>query len=302
MKALIFNIQRFSIHDGPGIRNTVFFKGCPLSCKWCHNPESINREIDYLYNKGNCHGCQDCVKACQYGALTFDEDGLKWDRDKCVFCQECMISCVNSAIQFAGKYYDISGLIKEIEKERIIFEESGGGVTLSGGEPMLQIDFIEKLVKELKDRNIHITVDTCGAVPFSYFERISKYVDLFLYDFKIFDDDTHSKYIGMSNEIIIDNLLKLDKIHKNIVCRIPVIKGIKEKINAFDENMINTCQVLKNTDIKKVNLLPYHNTAVHKYYKLNMEYYQDMSRPSDEEMEGFRKIFEDYGFQAKIGG
>ena len=225
MEALIFNIQRFSIHDGPGIRNTVFFKGCPLSCKWCHNPESINRDIDYLYNRNNCIGCRDCVKACQYGALTFGEDGLKWDRDKCVFCEECIISCVNSAIQFAGKHYDVDGLMREIEKERIIFEESGGGVTLSGGEPLVQIDFVEKLVRELKARNIHVTVDTCGAVPFNHFERIVEYVDLFLYDFKIFDEYTHRKYTGKGNELIIDNLLKLDRIHKNIICRIPVIKG-----------------------------------------------------------------------------
>lgn len=273
-----------------------------MSCKWCHNPESINRDIDCLYDKGNCIGCQDCVQDCRHNALSFDEDGLKWDRDKCVFCEECIISCLNSAIQFAGKYYGIDELIKEIEKERIIFEESGGGVTLSGGEPLVQIDFIEKLVKELKLRNIHVTVDTCGSVPFEYFERISKYVDLFLYDFKIFDKYKHKKYVGISNENIINNLLKLDKIHKNIVCRVPVIGGTKEKINAFDENMINTCEVLKNTDIKKVNLLPYHNTAVHKYYKLNMEYYEDMSRPSDEEMEGFRRIFEDYGIEAQVGG
>lgn len=302
MEALIFNIQRFSIHDGPGIRNTVFFKGCPLSCKWCHNPESINKKIDYLYNKNNCIGCQECVKTCKYSALSFDEDGLKWHRDKCVFCKECIISCVNSAIQFAGEHYSVDGIVKEIEKERIIFEESGGGVTLSGGEPLLQIDFIEKLVKELKDRNIHVAVDTCGVVPFQYFERISKYVDLFLYDFKIFDEYTHRKYTGMSNKLIIDNLVKLDRIHKNIVCRIPVIKGLKEKINAFDQNMINTCEVLKDTDIKKVNLLPYHNMAVHKYYKLNMDYNENMSRPTDEEMERFRKIFEGYGFEAKIGG
>lgn len=298
MKANIFNIQRFSIHDGPGIRTTVFFKGCPLKCTWCHNPESQNSEREILYDKSKCTLCGKCIKACKNNAIEIKNNILTTNMDKCTFKGDCTVCCINSARQVAGKEYTVDEVVEEVLKDRVFYKNSKGGVTLSGGEPLIYADFVEELLKKLKKENIHTAVDTCGYGDFEVLERISKYTDLFLYDLKLMDDDKHILYTGLSNAVIIDNLIRLSKIHKNINLRLPLIEGI----NADEDNMIRILKFIKDTNVKKINLLPYHDIGRHKYEKLSRPYSENMKRPADEKLKRFKEIFEKEGYKVKIGG
>ncbi|NYB75676.1 glycyl-radical enzyme activating protein [Sedimentibacter hydroxybenzoicus DSM 7310] len=295
----IFNIQKFSIHDGPGIRTTVFLKGCPLKCLWCHNPESQEYEKQILYDAEKCVLCGTCVKVCPKNAIKIEGNILTTDMDKCDFCGLCEIYCIQEARQVVGKHYSVEEVLKEVLKDRIFYEKSGGGVTVSGGEPLMFIDFVEELFKKLKEENIHTAVDTSGAVNFESLERIAEYTDLFLYDIKLMDDEIHKKYIKASNKTILDNLKKLSKIHNNINIRLPIIEGV----NADTDHIERIIDFIKDLNIKKVNLLPYHDIAKHKYKKLDMDYEEEnMSKPSEEKMQRFMSMFESKGYEVKIGG
>ena len=298
MKASIFNIQKFSIHDGPGIRTTVFFKGCPLQCIWCHNPESQNSGKEILYDKNKCTLCGSCIKTCQNNAIELKDNDLETNMDKCTFCSDCTVCCINSARQIAGKEYTVDEVMKEVLKDRVFYKNSKGGVTLSGGEPLIYAAFVEELLMELKKENIHTAVDTCGAVDFKVLERISKYTDLFLYDIKSMDEEKHILYTGVSNKNIINNLINLSKIHNNINLRLPIIEGI----NADENHIFEILKLIKNTNIKKINLLPYHDIAMHKYEKLGRKYYEYMKRPADEKLKRYIDIIEKEGYRVKIGG
>lgn len=299
MKANIFNIQKFSVHDGPGIRTTIFFKGCPLKCAWCHNPESQSSDKEILYDKNKCTLCLNCVKECNNNAIYRVDKTLVTNMDKCNFCNACIICCIKGARQIAGKEYTVDEVVKEVLKDRVFYKNSKGGVTLSGGEPLIYADFVEKLLIKLKEENIHTAVDTCGAVEFEILERIASYTDLFLYDIKSMDDDKHILYTGSTNKDIIQNLLKLTQIHDNINLRLPLIEGI----NADDKHIVGILELLKNTNIKKINLLPYHDIAKHKYEKLGRSYdLYNMERPSDDKLNNFKEMLESEGYKVKIGG
>lgn len=297
--ATIFNIQKFSIHDGPGIRTTVFFKGCPLKCLWCHNPESQESRMQILYDVEKCILCGTCVKVCPHNAIKIEKKVLTTDMDKCDFCGLCEVYCIQEARNIVGKDYTVEEVLKEVLKDRVFYEKSNGGVTVSGGEPLIHIDFIENLFRKLKEENIHTAVDTCGAVNFESIERIAKYTDLFLYDIKLMDDEKHKKFIGTSNKIILDNLINLSKIHNNINIRMPIIEGV----NADEHHIEETISFIENLNIQKINLLPYHDIAKHKYRKLDITYESEkMSKPSDEKMQYFKSISENEGYEVKIGG
>lgn len=297
--AIIFNIQKFCVHDGPGIRTTVFFKGCPLKCMWCHNPESQNARKEMLYDKNKCTLCGKCISICPQGALVIEESIIKTDINKCNFCGKCCIYCVNGAREIAGKEYTVDEVVNAVLKDKIFYEESNGGVTLSGGEPLINIDFVEELLMKLKSNNIHTAVDTCGAVNFDILERASKYTDLFLYDLKAMDDEKHIKYTGVSNKIIIENLKRLSKIHNNINIRMPIIEGV----NADFDHIGEVLRLIDGLGIVNVNLLPYHDISQHKYFKLGRTYNSEiMAKPSDDKMNSFKEIFESKGYKVKIGG
>ena len=299
MKATIFNIQKFSIHDGPGIRTTVFFKGCPLKCKWCHNPESQSFKKQMLYDKDKCTLCGKCVEVCPQKAITIENNVLITDMNKCNFCGECVIYCIAGARQIAGKEYSVDEVFNEVMKDRVFYKHSKGGVTVSGGEPLMQVDFVEELLKKLKAENIHTAVDTCGAVNFENLKRVAPYTDVFLYDLKLLDDEKHKYFTGVSNQLILDNLKKLSQIHSNINLRMPIIEGV----NAEEEYIEKVLETIENLNIKKVNLLPYHDIAKHKYKKLNMDYeYEKMKKPTDEKMKHFKEMFESKNYKVKIGG
>lgn len=300
----VFNIQKFSVHDGNGIRTSIFFKGCPVSCIWCHNPESQRYQKELMLFHDRCTACGSCVEHCPAGANSIVDGKLVMDREKCICCGVCTDWCLNNAREVAGKEYTVQELVKEAEKDRMFYESSGGGITLSGGEVMVQdMDYIEKLCRILHDKGYSVDIDTCGYAPYENFKRILPYVDTFLYDIKAMDPEVHKHYIGVDNALILENLKKLNEDGARLNIRIPVIDGV----NATEEFMNEVIDFLNTNHIRvtQVNLLPYHNTGMHKYRKLDRNYDEnDMLKvPDKERMELFKDIFLKQGFNnTKIGG
>ena len=273
--ATVFDIQRNSYVDGPGIRTTVFFKGCNLKCAWCHNPESQSPKREMLFYKDKCVGCGKCKEKCPNSL------------EKCDFCEKCTIFCPQNAREICGKEYTAEELLKIILKDKAFYDASGGGVTFSGGECMLRIDFLEKILRLCKKNGIHTAVDTAGHVPFEYFERILPYTDLFLYDVKCLDPETHKKFIGVSNERILENLQVLLGRDARVMIRIPVIPSVNDsaaEMEAIAAFLRNAGKSLR------VELLPYHRMGEHKYTALGKEAAL-FEVPSEEKMAALRKIF-----------
>lgn len=299
----ITNIQKFSIHDGDGIRTTVFYKGCPLRCQWCHNPETQRYEKEMQVDPDKCVGCGACARVCPNGAVTMQDGRPVLDRKACTFCGKCTNFCPAGIREIVGKDYGIKELVKELLKDQMFYEDSGGGVTLSGGEVMtMETDYLVRLMKELRRQDVTVTVDTCGYVPYEKFAAVLPYVDTFLYDVKVMDPELHKKYIGVDNRLILDNLIRLAADGARIYIRIPTVL----EVNGNEKNMQETIAFLKKHDIHppQVNLLPYHDTGSGKYRKLEMEYKgTDLHAPEKEEMERFAALFREAGFlNTKIGG
>lgn len=300
-KGIIFDVKRYAIHDGPGIRTTVFLKGCSLRCQWCHNPEGIESKPEIILRLARCpRECRECVSVCPQSAISKDGNIIEIDQDKCDLCRKCEDVCVYEALEIVGKEMTVEEVMDEIEKDRIFFDESGGGITFSGGEPMMQLDFLEALIKEIKKRNIHVALDTSGFVSFEDLERISDKVDLFLYDLKIIDEEKHEKYTMVSNKLILENLRKLSERGKPVVIRIPLISGINDdnhNIQKFAEYLHG----LKN--IKQISLMAYHRGGCEKYKRLRKEkFMKAFESPSDERIEEIKKTLTSSGFSVKAGG
>ena len=297
--ATTINIQKFSVHDGPGIRTTVFLKGCPLNCWWCHNPESQNIKHEILFFKERCTGCGVCVKRCPENAIEIKGGYPVTDKHKCILCGKCSDFCPTTAKEYVGKDVSVKEIMKEIIKDQVFYEESGGGVTFSGGEPMLYKDFLDEVLKACKTRGIHTAVDTSGEVSFESFDKIKDNVDLFLYDIKMMDTKRHKKYTGVGNELILENLKRLSDSGANIFVRMPIIAGI----NDDDLNIDESVTYLSKLNIIEVNLLPYHKMGMDKYKRLDMKYkLSGMEKPSDARMEQIKNKFIKAGIKVKIGG
>ena len=300
----VTNIQKYSIHDGDGIRTTVFFKGCHLRCWWCHNPETQRFEPELQVDEPKCTGCGRCAAVCPQGAITIGPDGKSHtDRSKCIICGRCENACLGNFRTVVGREYTVKELVKICLQDQMFYEESGGGVTLSGGEVMaMDPDYIQALCKALWREGIDITIDTCGQAPYSHYEAILPYVHTWLYDIKVMDDEKHKKYIGMSNKLILDNLKGISKAGARIYIRIPTVS----EVNGDHESMKEIIDFLKENDIRpaQVNLLPYHSTGSHKYGKLGREYQAaGLTVPTDEEMESFVRQWNEAGYSnVKIGG
>lgn len=302
-KPLITDIQKYCLHDGLGIRTTVFFKGCPLSCSWCHNPETQKFQTQLLFQAESCTGCGNCLLSCPNKAITIEGSLTITDNECCEVCGSCTDYCLQNIREISGKYYTIEELIHEIDKDKMFYEKSFGGVTFSGGEVMTQdIDYLEKLLCRLWEKGIRINLDTSGYAPYEAFERVIPYVDTFLYDLKLMDPILHKKYTGADNTLIINNLKKLSQAKAGIWIRIPVIEGV----NASVENIKQIAEFLtaEKIGLKQINLLPYHNTGSAKYKRMGKVYEGDnFEIPSKERLESLNQIFKEYGyFNVIIGG
>jgi pyruvate formate lyase activating enzyme len=302
VKGTVFNIQRYSIHDGPGIRTTVFFKGCPLRCVWCQNPESQAFQQELFYNRERCTGCGRCLTACPEKAIEIVEGRSRTHRTLCKACGACAEVCPEEARVLMGKSVSAKEVFAEVNKDAIFYERSGGGVTLSGGEPLAQPEFSIQILSQCKSSGIHTAIETCGHAPWETVEGVLKVVDLVLYDLKHMDPIEHRKITGVSNALVLENLKRIyHESHVALAIRIPVIPGF----NDTPENMEATASfIVKDLDASvPVHLLPYHRLGDSK--REQMEISQPSLRivsPSDEGMEKLRGYFESRGLKAVIGG
>jgi pyruvate formate lyase activating enzyme len=298
MKAIITSIQKFSIHDGDGIRTTVFFKGCPLSCIWCHNPETQSFHQELLYNREKCVCCLACIPACPTGNIIQDAHALN-TLGSCTACGACAEACLAGAREIAGKYYTVHQLMHELDKDAMFYEQSGGGVTLSGGEVMTaDMGFVEELLRLCKSRGYRVNIDTCGHAPFEHFIRILNLVDVFLYDIKVMNPDKHRQYTGCDNKLILDNLIGLSAAGGKIAVRLPLIEGM----NSSDEDINEVLNFLKPLNIMLVHLLPYHSTGRHKAERMGLGEHPGLKAPADERLDEIRQKFHRCGYDARIGG
>lgn len=279
MKAKICDIKRFAVHDGDGIRTTVFFKGCPLKCIWCHNPESISSSPEIAYFEGKCINCGECVKVCPNFAHRIVDGKHIFDRELCAGCGECERVCLGSAITFYGKEYTVDELLPLLLEDRD-FYENGGGVTLSGGECLVQADFSVELLKRLKEENINTAVDTSGFTTKAVLDKVIPYTDTFLYDIKAIDEEVHKKCTGQSNKVILENIKYLDSKGKAIEVRYPFVPNYND---TEAEKIADFLKDIKN--LKKVKVLPYHNYAGSKYKSLGKENTLPETLPENEQIE-----------------
>ncbi len=265
-KAVISDIKRFAVHDGNGIRTTVFLKGCPLKCVWCHNPEGISFQPQIAYYEHKCVGCGKCVKICPPKAHEIKNSVHIFTRNLCIECGQCEEVCLGNALKLYGKEFTVSELMPLLLEDRDFYDHSGGGVTLSGGECLAQADFCSELLKELKKEAVSTAVDTCGFVAREALDKVMPYTDVFLYDIKAIDEDVHIKCTGQPNTVILENLKYLDRKNCKIEIRIPYVPG-------WNDNQIGKIAdfLSKLKNIIRVRVLPYHNYAASKYEALGMK-------------------------------
>jgi pyruvate formate lyase activating enzyme len=272
IQGVIFKIKRFSVHDGPGIRTTVFLKGCPLNCIWCHSPEGIDQKITIWHNPNICIGCGKCTLSCPENALTLIKDRkafIEIDRIRCSDSGYCVEACPTGAIQFTGSVSKVSDLISEIEKDIVYYDSSGGGVTLSGGEPLYQPDFSTAILKACKKKNIHTAIETSLFCESDVIDCILDYVDLFLVDLKIFDTSEHKNFTGKSNKKVLDNFISLAKKGKNILVRIPMV----DNITGTDKNLKEISDFVKSVRVDiEIEKVPFNPLAENNYKKLGIPF------------------------------
>lgn len=298
---LIFDIKRYAINDGPGIRLTIFFKGCPLSCAWCHNPESISPKQQKLFTRAKCIGCGECVRVCPRGAMAMTAEGPVSDPLKCELCGTCAEACPARAIEMSGRHYEIAELLEIVEKERPFFDQSDGGVTISGGEPLLHPAYLLQLLRACGEQNIHRVVDTSGFCAPEALLEVARETDLFLYDLKMVDDGLHRRFTGVSNRRILDNLQLLAVSGAQLSIRIPVIGGVNADA-ASAAAMADFVAGLEGGG-RNVHLLPYHGVAAGKHLKLGAQYDEGLMRePSAEELKRFGGCFAARGLEVVVGG
>jgi len=270
LTGLVFDMQRFAIHDGPGIRTLVFLKGCPLHCHWCQNPESIGRWPEVMLIPGNCIDCGKCLMVCTEGAITRSNDGKKIiDRDKCTLCGECARLCYANSINISGRYLTVSEVLAEVERDRKFYERTGGGMTLSGGEPTAQPAFSEELARQARERNLHTAIETCGYARWEVLERILRYMDLVLYDIKHMDSGEHRRLTGMSNELILENARRIASLALPVRVRMPLMPGLNDSL----ENIRATAAFAASLpNLEAFDILPYHRMGEPKWRQLGQTY------------------------------
>jgi pyruvate formate lyase activating enzyme len=298
--ALIFDIDRFAVHDGPGIRTAIFLKGCDWTCSWCHSPESQSQTREIAYYETKCIGCLTCVNLCKQGAISFHPDRkIVIDRERCNICGECVMGCCAEALKLIGEWMTVGQLLKIAVKDKIFYECSGGGVTLTGGEVTVQAEFSAHFLGACKDQKIHTAVETSGFSRWSRLKTIIRPVDLILYDVKAMDARIHRKETGVSNRLSLDNLRKIRQLfpEKEIQIRVPCIPGISDT----EENIHKTSQFIRFLGITHLALLPYNETASAKYQWLGKAYtHPDWKTQSPAHMQRLKTIATSYGLEVKV--
>ncbi len=299
-EGLIFDVKKYSINDGPGIRTTVFFKGCPLRCPWCHNPEGQSFLPEVMLRPSRCiAGCAECVAACPPGALTRAEDSPLLDKLKCDLCGRCASACPAAAIDIVGRKAAAAEVITEIEKDRVFYEESSGGATFSGGEPLSQPEFLVELLDACRTRGIATAVDTCGYAPPETVSRVAGRADEFLFDLKVMDEKKHDDLTGQPNGVILKNLKRLARAGRKVTIRLPLISGV----NDDEVNIRKTAEFLQALgSLTDISLLPYHALGRDKYRGLRKRNPADgLSAPSAERLGEIKRDLESYGFKVRLG-
>jgi pyruvate formate lyase activating enzyme len=300
-KGIIFDIKKFAVHDGPGIRSTVFFKGCPLRCPWCHNPEGISGSREIMVLASRClKGCRDCLDACPQGALSKNKHGIVLDRTLCDGCGLCAARCPTEALQMAGRRLSSDEVMAELVKDEPFYRESRGGVTFSGGEPLQQPGFLRELLERCRRQKLHTAVDTSGHVPYSSFEPILPLTDLFLFDLKIVDEKAHARLTGVSNRLLLDNLRRLSLAGCSLAIRIPLVPGCNDADPDL-EQMADFCAALPSSH--PVHLLPYHRGYASKVQRLGGVHHLAATQPpTPEAQQRAADIFLRRKLTVKIGG
>ncbi len=297
MKANIFNIQKFSLHDGPGIRTVVFFKGCPLRCVWCSNPESQLTHTQLLWDKTKCNSCNKCDFSTSTNNVDFDNNIVQPGEENLSKITEYINYCTEGALKLSGKEMTIPEIMKEVKKDIDFYEESGGGVTLSGGEVLLWHEFAVELLTELRNNGIASALETTGFAKEDIFQNVAKNSDLLLFDVKHHDDEQHKKYTGVSNEIILKNLAWAIKENIKVIIRIPVIPNVNDSI----EDAKKFTELLKEIGVTEVNLLPFHQFGENKYNFLNMNYeLNELTALKSENLEEYKNVFDLAGIKTSF--
>lgn len=282
-RARVFDIERYATHDGPGIRTTVFLKGCPLRCLWCHNPEAMSPRPTLLFTAEKCIACGACVEVCRHGVHRFVDEVHVLDRARCETCGDCAGECFSGALELAGREMTPDEALIEVLRDRTIYERSGGGMTVSGGEPLSHYPWTLELVRSAKREGLHVAVDTSGYCPWPYLEGLAPHTDLFLYDLKQMNSDRHKELTGVPNERILDNLQRLDSLGIDIWIRLPLIPGLNDD-SANYEALGEFIGGLRN--VRRVEILRYHRLAESKYERMGMPYsLQGLDSPSEVDAE-----------------
>lgn len=300
IEGTVFDIQKYSIHDGPGIRTVVFLKGCPLRCLWCCNPESQKIKPQLSFFSTKCIGCLKCIEVCPENAIKMGKEHLELNRNLCSLCGKCAEVCFAEAWVMLGKEMNVEEVMNEIIKDVNFYSKSGGGVTLSGGEPCFQWQFAFEILRNCKEKQINTAIETTGFIKWEYFKKILNYADLLLYDIKHMDSAEHEELTGVSNKIILDNLRKAAKLGKDIVIRVPVIPSLNDSIDNY-QKLVDFVSELKS--VSEINLLPYHELGVSKYEQIGYKYkIGNVNPPLNSDMEKIKDFIESEGFKVKIGG